>query len=87
MALDKVFMLIEDNADEYIGRCQGLLRQPSVSGDKEAVRKCALKVRDIIRETGAEADLIPVKGEGNPVVYGTLTNPKGNPHNRCLPDI
>ena len=79
MALDKVFKHIEDNADESIGRCQGLLRQPSVSGDRDEVSKCALKVRDLIRETGADAELIPVEGEGNPVVYGTMTNTKA-PH-------
>ena len=32
-------------------------------------------VRDVIQETGAQAELIPVEGKGNPVVYGKLLSP------------
>jgi acetylornithine deacetylase/succinyl-diaminopimelate desuccinylase-like protein len=75
MSLEKVFRQIDANHDEYIRRCQELLRQPSVSGDREDVYRCAEMVRDMIRETGAQAELLKVEGEGNPIVYGTLLSP------------
>jgi acetylornithine deacetylase/succinyl-diaminopimelate desuccinylase-like protein len=72
LSLEKVFRRIDSDRDEYIQRCQELLRQPSVSGDREDVHRCAKMVRDLILETGAQAELIPIEGEGNPVVYGKL---------------
>lgn len=75
MSLEKVFRHIDANRDEYIRRCQELLRQPSVSGDREDIYRCAEMVHDMIRETGAQAELVPVEGEGNPVVYGKLLSP------------
>jgi len=75
MSLEKVFKHIDANRDEYVKRCQELLRQPSVSMERENVYRCAEMVRDMIRETGAQAELVPVEGEGNPVVYGKLLSP------------
>ena len=72
MSLEKVFRRINSDCDEYIRRCKELLQQPSVSGDREDVYRCAKMVRDMIRETGAQAELVPIEGEGNPVVYGKL---------------
>ena len=43
--------------------------------ERENVYRCAEMVRDLIQETGAQAELIPVEGEGNPVVYGKLLSP------------
>jgi acetylornithine deacetylase/succinyl-diaminopimelate desuccinylase-like protein len=74
MTLEKVFRYIDDNRDEYLRHCQELLRQPSVSGERENVYRCSEIVRDLINETGAKTDLIPVVGEGNPIIYGTLLN-------------
>ncbi len=78
MSLDKVFRHIDSNRDEYVMRCQELLRQPSVSMERENVYACAEMVRDMIRETGAQAELIQIEGEGNPVVYGQLLSPQAH---------
>jgi hypothetical protein len=75
MSLEKVFRRIDESRNEYVARCQEFLRQPSVSMERENVYVCAEMVRDLIRETGAEAELVPVEGEGNPVVYGKLLSP------------
>ena len=70
-----MFRYIDSERDEYVLRCQELLRQPSVSGDREDVYRCAGMVCNMIRETGAHAELVPVEGDGNPVVYGKLLSP------------
>jgi acetylornithine deacetylase/succinyl-diaminopimelate desuccinylase-like protein len=75
MSLENVFRYIDSERDEYVLRCQELLRQPSVSGDREDVYRCAGMVCNMIRETGAHAELVPVEGDGNPVVYGKLLSP------------
>jgi acetylornithine deacetylase/succinyl-diaminopimelate desuccinylase-like protein len=75
ISLETVFKQIDANRDEYVHRCQELLQQPSISLERENVDRCAEIVREMIRETGVQAELVSIKGEGNPVVYGKLLSP------------
>jgi hypothetical protein len=52
MSLEKVFKQIDANRDEYLRRCLELLRQPSVSMERENIYRCAEMVRDNIRRPG-----------------------------------
>ena len=58
-----MFNQIYANRDEYLWRFLELLRQSSVSMERESVYRCAEIVRDVIQETGAQAELIPVEGK------------------------
>ena len=52
MSLEKVFKQIDANRDEYLRRCLELLRQPSVSIERENIYRCAEMVPDNIRRPG-----------------------------------
>lgn len=70
-ALDARFEeYIERQREHFIAQLFRLLAQPSVSATGEGVEECAALLRDIMRESGFEAWLIP--NEGSPVVYGSL---------------
>jgi acetylornithine deacetylase/succinyl-diaminopimelate desuccinylase-like protein len=72
MSLKDIYGYIDEHRADYVRTLQALLRQPSIAGEKRGIRECAEMVLGLIRETGAEAELVPTSGEGSPVVYGRL---------------
>ena len=76
MSLEEVYKHIDEHREEYVGLLQALLRQPSISGEKRGIKETAEMIVGILRDIGAEAELIPVRGEGSPVVHGKLRGEK-----------
>lgn len=72
MNLNELYEYIDDHREEYIEKLRGLLMQPTIAGERKGIMESANMVLSFIRETGAEAELIPTKGEGSPVIYGKL---------------
>jgi len=69
-------MYIDDHKEKYVSKLQGLLRQPTIAGERKGIQESAEMVAGLIRETGAEVEIIPTKGDGSPVVYGRLLGRK-----------
>ena len=67
---------IDENFLEHLERCQGFLRQKSISATGEGIRETAHIVKDFIAEIGGSAEFC---GEEDfPIVYGKVdgANPK-----------
>lgn len=60
---------LEETLDSSIRRVQDFIRYPSVTADREAVKKCAKFLKNLLTEVGCK-DTRLVETQGNPIVYG-----------------
>jgi acetylornithine deacetylase/succinyl-diaminopimelate desuccinylase-like protein len=68
--MQDVFKYIDDHRNEFIGRAQRLVRQPSVAAQGVGVKETSALVMELIESVGAKARRIDTGGQ--PVVYGDL---------------
>lgn len=68
MDLTPVYAHIDDHDQRTIRRLQTLCGQPSVSAQNHGMAECAELTRDMLSESGLEAEIVPLE-DGPPVVY------------------
>ena len=68
MDLTRVYRHIDDHQQRTVERLQRLCAQPSVSAQNYGMRECAELTREMLAESGLEAEIVPLE-EGPPVVY------------------
>ena len=71
--LQQIFEYVDQHFDDHLAATQRYLRQPSISTENLGIQKCAEMTAEMLRDLGADARLVPLKG-GHPVVYGHLTS-------------
>ena len=68
--MENLYTYIDNNLNRFIEELFSLVRQPSVSTDKENIQKCAELVASRLEEVGAESQIITTKG--NSIVFGRI---------------
>lgn len=66
---ESILSYVDASLPRFLQDLQRLIRQPSVTAQKEDVANCAQLLMDMMDEVGIETHLIPMK-EGNPVLVG-----------------
>lgn len=74
MEREEIYKRIEDRCEATVERLRRLCRQPSVSAQGLGLEECAHLTRELLEESGLQAELMPV-ADGPPVVYGELRSP------------
>ena len=69
--LQQIFEYVDQHFDDHLAATQRYLRQPSISTENLGIQECAEMTAEMLRDLGADARLVPLKG-GHPVVYGHL---------------
>ena len=74
---DKIYKYIDDNFESHVKATQECLQQPSVSlvdppGRAQDVVDCAVMLKNMIADLGAERAEVVEFPQGNPVVFGLL---------------
>ena len=69
--INQVFKYIDSNISRFVEELRALCRQPSISAQKIGLEETARMVRDLMKDVGLEAKLIPIK-DGPPIVYGEI---------------
>jgi acetylornithine deacetylase/succinyl-diaminopimelate desuccinylase-like protein len=69
--MQDIFDHIDRHADDYVEKLRGLCRQPSIAAQGTGMAETAEKVAALIRELGADVQVLPT--DGFPVVFGPLT--------------
>jgi acetylornithine deacetylase/succinyl-diaminopimelate desuccinylase-like protein len=67
--MQDIYSYIDQHADEYVERLRALCRQPSIAAQNVGMAETADMVAALLRQIGAEVQLLPTKGF--PVVFGT----------------
>src|SRR5271165_1376678 len=65
---------IHENQDRFLRDIARLVSQPSVSATNEGVEECALLVKKMLEEIGAETRLLKLEGAPT-LVYGEIKSP------------
>jgi acetylornithine deacetylase/succinyl-diaminopimelate desuccinylase-like protein len=69
--MQDIFDYIDHHADTYVEKLRTLCRQPSIAAQNKGMAETADMVLALLRQTGAEAQLLSTRGF--PVVFGTIT--------------
>lgn len=67
---------IDANMDDLISDLQLLIRQPSVSAKNEGIEECAKLVQKLLRKSGIKSEVLRLKKNVAPVVYGEIKSKK-----------
>ncbi len=73
LGLESVFQQIDAQAERTVELLRRLCQQPSVSAQGLGLLECAQLTRDLLKEAGLKAELVPLRG-GPPVVFGELSS-------------
>ena len=65
--LKQIFEYVDQHFDDHLAATQRYLRQPSISTENLGIQKCAEMTAEMLRDLGADARLVPLKG-GHPAV-------------------
>ena len=68
--MQDIYDYIDQHADEYVARLRALCRQPSIAAQAKGMAETAGMVIELLRQIGAEPQLIPT--EGFPVAFGAI---------------
>ena len=68
--MQDIYDYIDQHADEYVARLRALCRQPSIAAQAKGMAETADMVIELLRQIGAEPQLIPT--EGFPVAFGAI---------------
>src|SRR5690625_4916090 len=74
MTLEKMDTFITQHRDDYLDQLFNLLKRPSISADRDAIRHCAEVLKGDMENLGIDTQIIETGG--NPVVYGEILNDK-----------
>ena len=78
-----LFKFLDKNSNELIKDLQTLIRQPSVSAKNEGIEECAKLVAKILKKSGIHSEILRLKKDIAPVVYGEVKSKK-NPKKTLL---
>ncbi|MFW6174305.1 MAG: M20/M25/M40 family metallo-hydrolase, partial [Chloroflexota bacterium] len=68
--MQDIYDHIEAHLDEHLELLSNLVRQPSVSAQDMGFDKAPALVRDVMRDVGLDAEVMPTPNEGHPSVLG-----------------
>lgn len=74
MTLEKMDTFIAQHRDDYLDQLFNLLKRPSISSDRDAIRHCAEVLKGDMENLSIDTQIIETGG--NPVVYGEIVNDK-----------
>ncbi|HSB67816.1 MAG TPA: peptidase M20, partial [Candidatus Methylomirabilis sp.] len=72
MDRDAISRYIETHLDEHVRKIQALVRQPSVSLERQGLTECAELVRRHLAELGCQETALIDVGDGYPGVWARL---------------
>lgn len=76
--LARITELVAQRREQYVARLADYVRRPSVSAMDWGVAETGAYIRDVLREDGFDARLLPTAGQ--PAVIAHRTGPAGAPH-------
>ena len=82
MSMKKVLQHVDKNMNVLVNDLRILIQQPSVSAKNQGIKKCANLVRNTLRKSGINAEILSMKGYP-PIVYGEMKSKK-NPNKTLL---
>ena len=81
--MKKIFNYVDAHMNGLIVELQTLINQPSVSAKNEGILECAKLVKKILQKSGIKAELLYLKKNVAPIVYGEIKS-KANSHKTLL---
>ena len=82
MNMKKVLQHVDKNMNVLVKDLRILIQQPSVSAKNQGIKKCANLVRNTLKKSGINAEILSMKGYP-PIVYGEVKSKK-NPNKTLL---
>ena len=79
----KVLNYVDKSFPSLVSSLQTLIQQPSVSAKNEGIEECAKLVKKTLEKSGIKAEILRLKKNIAPVVYGEVKS-KTNPHKTLL---
>ena len=83
MTRNKTLFFIDENMPSLLTDLQKLIRQPSVSAQNYGIEECALLVSKILKKSGIHSEVLHLKKNIAPIVYGEVKS-KNNPNKTLL---
>lgn len=71
--MEPIFRYIQDNKERFIAEVLQLIRQPSISIEKEGMAECAFLLKDRMEQSGILTRMI--SGGGPPYIFGEMKSP------------
>jgi acetylornithine deacetylase/succinyl-diaminopimelate desuccinylase-like protein len=81
--MNKVLKYVDETFPNLISQLQTLIRQPSVSAKNEGIEECATLVKKILQKSGINSELLRLKNNVAPIVYGEVKSKK-NPRKTLM---
>ena len=82
MSIKKVLQYVDKNMSVLIKDLCVLIRQPSVSAKNQGIKKCANLVKNTLKKSGINSEILSMK-DYPPIVYGEVKSKK-NPNKTLL---
>ncbi len=82
MSIKKVLQCVDKNMDGLVKDLCMLIRQPSVSAKNQGIKKCASLVKNTLKNSGIDTEILSIKNY-SPIVYGEVKSKK-NPNKTLL---
>ena len=74
--MKKVLKYVDDTFPSLVSTLQTLIRQPSVSAKNEGIEECAKLVKKTLEKSGISAEILRLKKNIAPIVYGEIKSKK-----------
>ena len=81
--MKKILSHVDSNMSNLVSNLQTLVRQPSVSAKNEGIEECANLVKKMLQKAGIKSQVLRLRKNISPVVYGELKSKK-NPNKTLL---
>ena len=82
MSIKKVLQCVDKNMDGLVKDLCVLIHQPSVSAKNQGIKKCASLVKNTLKNSGIDTEILSIKNY-SPIVYGEVKSKK-NPNKTLL---
>ena len=82
MSTKKVLQHVDKNMNVLVKDLRILIQQPSVSAKNLGIKKCAILVKNTLKKSGINAEILTMK-DYPPIVYGEIKSKK-NPNKTLL---
>lgn len=79
----KPLKYVDSHMKNLVSDLQILIRQPSVSAQNDGIEECAVLVKKLLEKSGIKSEILRLKKNVAPVVYGELKS-KSNPSKTLL---
>ena len=83
MNVKKTLDFVDKNMPDLLKDLQTLIRQPSISAKNEGIEECAVLVSKILKKSGIKSEVLRLKKNVAPLVYGEVKSKK-NPNKTLL---